>query len=129
MDKLQQNFLMSFPVLAKDNSVCVDLLHGYFREQFVISKQADPKEWWQVFDRTTGVEVPAGRWSFDAASGSVTIKVTVKWHKYTVNFLVVRIWGDFNVQSHHKQLGRQGASDVCGADVSRDAGSHTGVPG
>ena len=47
MDKLQQNFLMSFPIIAKENSACVDLLHGYFREQFVINGKDDPKAWWQ----------------------------------------------------------------------------------
>src|SRR5271155_4375968 len=35
--KLQQNFLMSFPVVAERAAVTIDLLKGYFREQFVVN--------------------------------------------------------------------------------------------
>ncbi len=100
MDKLQQNYLMSFPVTAKGDSVCIDLLKGYFREQFILNKKDDPKEWWQVFDRTAGREVPADKWSFDAEKGTVTVRDTVKWHKYTVNFLAVRIWEEISMYNH-----------------------------
>ncbi len=100
MDKLQQNYLMSFPVIAGDSSASVELLKGYFKEQFVINSKDDPKEWWQIFDRTAGQEVPTENWSFDAAKGTVLIKNTVKWHKYTVNFLVVRIWEEISMYNH-----------------------------
>ena len=69
-DKLQQNFLMSRPVVARGPTVRIDLLDGYFRDQFVVDVDDDHREFWQVFDRTTGREVPASRWSFDAASGA-----------------------------------------------------------
>jgi beta-D-galactosyl-(1->4)-L-rhamnose phosphorylase len=52
-DKLQQNFLMSDPVIAQCNTVTIDLLKGYFREQFRINTNDDSKIWWQVFDRTS----------------------------------------------------------------------------
>ncbi len=62
MDKLQQNFLMSFPVMAQSDTVTINLLEGYFDQQFAVNADADPKRWWQVFDRTTGEEVePEGR--------------------------------------------------------------------
>src|SRR5579862_8483573 len=32
MDKLQQNFLMSFPVVADGNEVTIDLIRGYFTD-------------------------------------------------------------------------------------------------
>src|SRR5690606_4907956 len=52
-DKVQQNFLMSFPVVAEKTTLTIDLLAGFFKEQFVVNFDADPKRWWQVFDRTT----------------------------------------------------------------------------
>jgi beta-D-galactosyl-(1->4)-L-rhamnose phosphorylase len=100
MDKLQQNYLMSFPVVAKTGTVTIDPLQGYFREQFVINSTDDPKEWWQVFDRTTGEEVSAGQWSFDPVKGVVTIDGAQKWHSYTVNFLVFRIWEEISMYNH-----------------------------
>jgi beta-D-galactosyl-(1->4)-L-rhamnose phosphorylase len=99
-DKLQQNFLMSFPVIADGETVKIDPLNGYFREQFTINLTDDPKEWWQVFDRTTGQEVPKERWSVHPSSGEVTITGAAKWHKYTVNFLSVRIWEEISMYNH-----------------------------
>ena len=37
MDKLQQNYLMSYPVIAQNDPVKIDLLRGFFREQFKIN--------------------------------------------------------------------------------------------
>jgi beta-D-galactosyl-(1->4)-L-rhamnose phosphorylase len=99
-DKLQQNFLMSFPVIADGETVKIDPLKGYFREQFTLNLTDDPKEWWQVFDRTTGQEVAKERWSVDPNSGVVTITGAAKWHKYTVNFLTVRIWEEISMYNH-----------------------------
>src|SRR3989304_5620141 len=36
-DKLQQNYLMSYPVIAAGSTVQIDLLRGYFREQFQVN--------------------------------------------------------------------------------------------
>ena len=99
-DKLQQNFLISYPVIADQETVSIDLLAGYFREQFKINAQDDPKELWQVFDRTAGEEIPADRWDFDAARGVLSVRNAVKWHKYTVNFLVYRIWEEISMYNH-----------------------------
>ncbi len=99
-DKLQQNYLMSDPVVAENSSVTIDLLKGFFREQFEVNANDDPKEWWQVFDRTTGEEIPKDLWTFDVATGSVTIKNVQKWHTYTVNFLAYRIWEGISMYNH-----------------------------
>ena len=98
MDKLQQNYLMSFPVIAQSGSVEIDILKGYFDEQFVINSNDDPKKYWQVFDRTTGEEVAKDKWEYDA--GTVTVKDITPWHKYTVNFLVYRIWEEISMYNH-----------------------------
>jgi beta-D-galactosyl-(1->4)-L-rhamnose phosphorylase len=99
-DKLQQNFLMSFPLVAEKRTATISLLKGYFQEQFVVNFDDDPKRWWQVFDRTTGREVPKQRWGFNSNQGTVAIKGTTPGHKYTVNFLTFRIWEEISMYNH-----------------------------
>jgi beta-D-galactosyl-(1->4)-L-rhamnose phosphorylase len=100
LDKLQQNFLMSFPLTAAGLSLTIDLLAGYYREQFVVNILDDPKLWWQVFDRTTGEEVPSSQWDCDAKTATVTIHDTRPSHRYTVNFLAWRIWEEISMYNH-----------------------------
>ena len=97
---LQQNFLMSKPVIADGATVTIPLLDGYFTEQFKVNDKDDPHEFWQVFDRTTGEEVAHADWSFDAASGAVTVKNAAAYHRYTVNFLAVRQWEEISMYNH-----------------------------
>ena len=99
-NKLQQNFLQSFPVVASKPTVTITLLDGYYREQFVVNAEDSPKTWWQVFDRTTGQEVPKSRWSFNAKKGTVTITGAKPAHTYTVNFLAFRIWEEISMYNH-----------------------------
>lgn len=99
-NKLQQNYLMSYPVIAESGLVEINLLNGFFREQFRVNFNDDPKTWWQVFDRTTGKEVSKDKWDFNAEKGTVTIKDAEKWHKYTVNFLAYRIWEAISMYNH-----------------------------
>lgn len=99
-DKLQQSFLMSRPVTATGPSVSIDLLDGFFREQFSVNSNDTPEEWWQVFDRSAGTEVPASRWRFDKAKGSVLITGATPWHRYTVNFLAYTVWEAISMYNH-----------------------------
>ncbi|HVT72640.1 MAG TPA: 1,3-beta-galactosyl-N-acetylhexosamine phosphorylase [Lacunisphaera sp.] len=99
-DKFQQNFLMSFPVVATTSQTKVSLLAGYFAEQFAVNCKDDPKRWWQVFDRTTGREVPRRRWSVQPRRGTVTITGTERGHAYTVNFLAFRRWEEISMYNH-----------------------------
>lgn len=99
MDKLQQNFLMSKPIIAKDTVTTINPIDGYFTEQFIVTGE-DYKEFWQVFDRTTGEEVDSSDWSYDTETGLVTINNTIPWHKYTVNFLATRIWEAISMYNH-----------------------------
>lgn len=99
-DKLQQNFLMSFPVVAEKTRTTVTLLAGYFTEQFVVNFGDAPKTWWQVFDRTTGKEVAKTKWSVNEKKGTVTIEGAEPGHSYTVNFLVFRIWEEISMYNH-----------------------------
>ncbi len=99
-DKLQQNYLMSSPIEAEKERIEIDLLSGFFREQFEVNSNDDPKTWWQVFDRTTGEEVPKDHWTFDSNKGTVTISKVQDRHKYTVNFLAYRIWEGISMYNH-----------------------------
>ena len=100
MDKLQQNFLMSFPVMAKEDTVEIDILKGYFKEQFSVNSKDDPKKYWQVFDRTAGIEVPKGSWEYSADTEMVRVSSIAPWHVYTVNFLVYRMWEEISMYNH-----------------------------
>ena len=99
-DKLQQNYLMSDPVVADRACIEIDLLKGFFREQFEVNANDDPKTWWQVFDRTTAEEVSKDQWIFNNDRGTVIINNATKWHKYTVNFLAYRIWEGISMYNH-----------------------------
>jgi beta-D-galactosyl-(1->4)-L-rhamnose phosphorylase len=99
-DKLQQCCMMSQPVMAESDTVTIKLLKGYFRDQFRINSDDDLREWWQVFDRTTGREVPVADWSFDEATGSVTVRNARKWHAYTANFFSYRVWEEISMYNH-----------------------------
>lgn len=100
MDKLQQNFLMSEPVVAEADILQISPLKGYFRQQFMLSDSDDALAYWQVFDRTTGLEVSKADWEYDRASKEVTIKNAQAWHTYTVNFLAVRLWEEISMYNH-----------------------------
>ncbi len=99
-DKLQQNFLMSRPVVAEKRTLTLTPLAGYYTEQFEVNTTDSPKRWWQVFDRTTGEEVPARNWDFNPARGTVIIRGTEPGHTYTVNFLAFRIWEEISMYNH-----------------------------
>ena len=98
MDKLQQNFLMSEPVMAESDTVVISPLKGYFTQQFKLNKSEEALEYWQVFDRTTGEEIKS--WSFDSEAETVTITGAEPWHSYTVNFLAVRLWEEISMYNH-----------------------------
>ena len=44
MDKLQQNFLMSEPVMAESDTVVISPLKGYFTQQFKLNKSEEALE-------------------------------------------------------------------------------------
>lgn len=99
-DKLQQNFLMSRPVVATKSAVTITLLDGYYTEQFAVNFKDSPKQWWQVFDRTTGREVPRAKWSVNPKKGAVIITAATPGHRYTVNFLAFRVWEEISMYNH-----------------------------
>lgn len=98
MDKLQQTFLMTQPIVADCDTLTVELMKDFFAEQFSINETEDSLKYWQVYDRTTDTLVGREHWSY--ADGKVTIKEIAPWHKYTVSFMAYRIWEEISMYNH-----------------------------
>ncbi|MGN0162019.1 MAG: 1,3-beta-galactosyl-N-acetylhexosamine phosphorylase [Candidatus Ornithomonoglobus sp.] len=96
LDKLQETFLMTDPVVATDDTVKIDLMKDFFAEQFKVNDSEESKEYWQVFDRTSNTEIK----DWEYADGVVTVKNVTPFHKYTVNFLAWRIWEEISMYNH-----------------------------
>ena len=90
-EEIQQEYLISDRVTARDTTLRIKLMKGFHTEQLKVNTIDDPKRWWEVMDRTTGEAVPVSDWLYDEAAGEVEIK-TVKYHQYTVSFLAFLIW-------------------------------------
>ena len=90
--ELTQKFLMSDPVTATSGTVKIEIMKGWFDQQFRPDDIHDVKKWYEVYDRTTGELVPVAQWSYDKQSRTVTIRNAKKFHVYTVNFLAYQIW-------------------------------------
>jgi hypothetical protein len=99
-DCLPMKFLMSTPTSAQDSFLEVDLMQHYFSDKYKINSDDNPKKYWQVFNRTTGQELPVEKWSFDKATGKVLITDAQAYHLYTVNFMVYQIWDSVSMYNH-----------------------------
>jgi len=95
----QQTFLCTSPAVAFAETLDIDLLSGFFDEQFEINDTPDGMRYWQVYNRTTGQEVSRDKWTYSADSGCVTIE-TAPMQQYTVSFLAWRIWEEISMYNH-----------------------------
>ncbi len=99
-NKLQQCFLMTEPRVATEDSITIPLMEDFFTEQFKVNDTPESVKYWQVYDRTVNLLVPASRWSYDSAANTVTLKGIKPWHKYSVSFMVYRIWEEISMYNH-----------------------------
>ena len=99
-EELQEMYLLSDPVTAETDTIALDPLAGYFREQFSVDTSHDPSRWWQVHDRTSGELIGTDKWIFDRASGLVTVRGCRRWHRYTASFLARQIWEPVSMYNH-----------------------------
>lgn len=90
-DEVQQMYLMTPFYTAKDTSLVVHLMKGLYPDMLKPNSRDDITRWWEVIDRTTGQVVPVNEWSYEEATGDVTIK-TKPFHDYTVSFLAYIMW-------------------------------------
>jgi len=100
MDRMPEIFLMSAPVTAIEDTVEIEPLQGFHPEKYSLDTQHDPKEWWEVINRTSGEIVPVGQWRFDAGRGRVVIRNARPFHVYTVNVLCWVIWDTTSMYNH-----------------------------
>lgn len=100
MNMLQQMYLMTEHRTAFSKSFTIELMSGFYKEQFKVDGDHDPKEWWEVIDRTTGEVVDGCQWEYDENNECVTIKAAQFWHAYTVTFLVYQIWEPVSMYNH-----------------------------
>ncbi|MEK3899163.1 1,3-beta-galactosyl-N-acetylhexosamine phosphorylase [Paenibacillus sp. FSL R7-0179] len=99
-DKLQQTFLITSPKVAVQDYLSIYLLEDFFAEQFRVNDSREAFKYWQVYDRTTGKEVPGEQWNYDRESGNVVLTGITPWHKYTVSFMAYRIWEEISMYNH-----------------------------
>ncbi|MCI8464020.1 MAG: 1,3-beta-galactosyl-N-acetylhexosamine phosphorylase [Lachnospiraceae bacterium] len=90
-EEVQQEYLSSDRVTARGNSLRIELMKGFHRDQLKVNTIDSPKRWWEVMDRTTGQPVPAEQWEYDEETGEVVIQ-SIPYHQYTVSFLAFLIW-------------------------------------
>ena len=83
-DELQHTYLMSDFTTATEDTLKIDLMKSYFKGQFEVDYESNPKKYWEVIDRTTGEVVD--NWSIDN-DGLVVIENAKCMHEYTVSFI------------------------------------------
>ena len=95
---LQQTFLSTDPAVAGEGELKIDLMAGFFAEQFRVNDSEKAMGYWQVWDRTAGVVLEKRAWSYE--KGVVTVKEPTAYHAYTVSFMAYRIWEEINMYNH-----------------------------
>ena len=89
-DEMQQMYLMSDFVTAKDTCLRIKIMEHFYKDQFKVNPTNDIHRWWEVIDRTTDTVVT--NWYFDEVSGDVVIEEAIPYHAYTVSFLAFIVW-------------------------------------
>ena len=96
-DEIQQCYLTTGFHTARGESLSIRLLDGVSDQLMQVNARDDIARWWEVIDRTTGEVVPVSGWSFDEASGCVSVHGAKPYHEYTVSFLAYLIWDPVNM--------------------------------
>ena len=100
MDETPQVFLLTDRVLAQNGRVDIDLMSGFFDQQFTPNRHDDPHRYWEVIDRTTGAVLPDESWNLDPDLDRVHIEGAMPMHEYTVTFLARIIWDPVEMYNH-----------------------------
>ncbi len=98
--QLQQTFLMTSPVMAAEQSLDIEILKEFFREQFAVNDTEAAMKYWQVYDRTANVELSREHWSYEKETETVHLHDLTPFHTYTVSFLAYRIWEEISMYNH-----------------------------
>lgn len=97
-EEAQRIFLLSERKLAVGKTTEIDIMKGFLADEF--SPDYTYIGLWQVYDRTTGEEVPRSDWRADEKSGVVTIENCKEFHEYTVTFLARVTWHPVQIYNY-----------------------------
>lgn len=100
LDEVQQIYLMSERNIITEKPYRIQIMKGFFDQQLEPNHHYDPKEWWQVHNRTTGELVDTSLWSYDQETCEVTLHEPTLFHEYTVNFLAYMKWDPTQMYNH-----------------------------
>lgn len=100
MEECQQIYLMSAYTLAAGEDVRIAFAAEYFDQQVTPDYDHDPKQWWEVIDRTSGAVVAADDWELDQKHHTVIVHHAQPFHEYTVSFLVYILWDPTQMYNH-----------------------------
>ncbi|EHD1695368.1 1,3-beta-galactosyl-N-acetylhexosamine phosphorylase [Vibrio vulnificus] len=89
---LHRKYLMSFPVTAMNDRVAIFPLDGYSKDKYELDDDSDPKQWWEVRNRTLNIVIPTDKWSFDAQYQRIDIEDAIPYHEYTITFMARQVW-------------------------------------
>lgn len=97
-EEAQRIFLLSERKLAVGKTTEIEIMKGFLADEF--SPDYTYIGLWQVYDRTTGEEVPRNDWQADEKSGVVTIENCKEFHEYTVTFLARVTWHPVQIYNY-----------------------------
>ena len=88
-DEIQQMYLMSDFVTARDTELKIQIMQHFYSDQLKPNTK-DNHRWWEVIDRTTDEVIT--NWDYDENTMEVIIHDAIPYHAYTVSFLAFVIW-------------------------------------
>ena len=97
-EEAQRIFLLSERKLAVGKATKIEIMKGFLSDEF--APDYTYIGLWQVYDRTTGEEVPRSDWQADEKSGVVTIENCKEFHEYTVTFLARITWHPVQIYNY-----------------------------
>lgn len=96
--RMQNIALISERATAFSEHLEIDLLKSLFDQQIKVNT-TDYKKYWQVFDRTTGEELPVSDWEY-IGNNTVVVHHAKKMHEYTVNYFGYSLWDATQVYNY-----------------------------
>lgn len=99
LTEMSRFYLMSEFTTATSNKTEIYFYEEYYKEQIKPDYDYNPKEWWEVIDRTTGEVVDTSKWELDKENHIVMVD-SIPFHEYTVTFLAYGIWDPVHMYNY-----------------------------
>lgn len=105
---LQNVALITERKTALSNVLEINLLENLFKEALEVNEERY-KEFWQVFDRTTGELV--SDWEY-VGNDIIRINCAIPYHEYTVSFFAKNIWDPVQIYNYHSNNWKDVPKDI-----------------